>query len=177
MLCFTARVIFAPMPRRLVTQRLLLTPEEPSDADWLAELFTARGLGAVTAESARERIETMTQTMATDGIGALVMRPLNGAAPVGYCALITGRATLTEPEIAYEVLPQAQGQGYATEAAQALVRAAWTTHRHRLWSTVRPWNAPSRRVMDKIGFAHHHLSNDSDGDILWFTRERPRSCP
>lgn len=112
----------------------------------------------------------MTQTLVANGIGALAMRPLDDASPVGYCALIVGRASLAEPEIAYEVLPRAQG--YATEAAQALVEAAWATDRHRLWLTVRSWNAPSRRVMDKIGFAYHHLTTDSDGDILWFTRDR-----
>lgn len=38
---------FAPMPLRLTTERLLLTPEEEADADWLADLFTTRGAGTV----------------------------------------------------------------------------------------------------------------------------------
>jgi len=35
---------------------------------------------------------------------------------IGYCGLIIGKSTLEEPEIAYELLHRAHGNGYATEA-------------------------------------------------------------
>lgn len=160
------------MQLRLNTRRLVLTPEQPADAEWLAELFTARGTGIVTVEAARQRVEAMTETLASIGIGAVCMRPRDGSPPVGYCALVVGRASLDEPELAYEVLPGAQGHGYATEASQALMDAAWDTGRDRLWATVRARNAASLRVADKLGFIHHHLTTDADGDILWLTRDR-----
>lgn len=108
------------MPHPLSTARLTLSPQQPGDAPWLAALFTARGDGHVGIEAAGRRIETMTRTLATTGIGALVMRPKDGSPPAGYGALVVGRSSLDQPEIAYEVLPAAQGRGYATEAAAAL---------------------------------------------------------
>ena len=50
--------------------------------------------------------------------------------------------------------------------------AAWETGRHRLWATIRRWNAASLRVADKLGFVHHHRTTDADGDLLWFTCDR-----
>ncbi len=84
---------------------------------------------------------------------------------------MVGRASLDEPEIAYELLQRFHGHGYATEAARALVVAAAATGRHRLWSTVRAWNAPSLRVLEKLGFRHDHTVPDDAGDIVWMVRD------
>lgn len=65
------------------------------------------------------------------------------------------------------------GQGYATEAASAVLDAAIATGRKRLWSTVRPWNVPSFRVLDKLGFERDHVSTDDRGELVWLTRSLP----
>ena len=161
------------MPHPLSTARLTLSHQRSDDAPWMAELFTARGDGEITDAAASTRIETMTATLATTGIGALAMRPTDGSIPVGYVALIIGRSSVDQPEIAYEVLPTAQGHGYATEAGAALVDAAWATGRTRLWSTIRSWNTASLRVIDKLGFTHHHDGTGDEADLLWFTLGRP----
>ena len=170
--CLTVPVDFPPMPLRLDTRRLLLTPESAEDAGWFAELLTARGGRVFSIEEARERIAVMETTIAALGIGALVLRTRSDGAALGYCALIVGRASLAEPELAYELLPAAHGQGYATEAAGAMVEAGFATGRSRLWSTVRAWNAPSLRVLDKLGFHRHHITTDDDGGLLWLRRDR-----
>jgi RimJ/RimL family protein N-acetyltransferase len=105
------------MPKRLETERLLLTPELKQDADWLAELLSARGQGSVSVQEAADRIAAMTETVQNLGIGALVLRVKPDNDPIGYCAVIVGRTTLEEPELAFELLPRAHGHGYATEAA------------------------------------------------------------
>ena len=64
----------------------------------------------------------------------------------------------------------ARYRGYATEAAHAVLDAAIVSGRSRLWSTVRAWNAPSLRVLDKLGFAHDHTSVDNSGELVWLTR-------
>lgn len=89
---------------------------------------------------------------------------------IGYCGLIVGRATVSEPEIAYELFHRVHGLGYATEAAVAVLRAATLTGRRRLWATVRSWNAPSLRVLDKLGFEMDHISTDDRGELVWLTR-------
>jgi len=159
------------MPKRLETERLLLTPEVKQDADWLAELLSARGQGSVSVQEAADRIAAMTETVQNLGIGALVLRVKPDNDPIGYCAVIVGRTTLEEPELAFELLPPAHGHGYATEAAKAVLAAAFATGRNRIWSTVRAWNAPSLRVLEKLGFQQHHSTEDSDGAILWMVRE------
>lgn len=65
-----------------------------------------------------------------------------------------GRATLEEPEIAFELLRHAHSQGYATEAAQAVLGAVAGTGRTRIWAIVRAWNTASFRVLEKLGHAY-----------------------
>jgi RimJ/RimL family protein N-acetyltransferase len=90
--------------------------------------------------------------------------------PIGYCGLIIGRGTFDEPEIAYEILPDFRGHGYATEAAGAVIEAAFATGRRRLWATVGSGNEPSLRVLVKHGFDIHHRSINERGDVVWLTR-------
>lgn len=158
---------YTPVPERMETARLVMTPQVPSDADWLAALFTARGAGAVTPDDAAARIAAMQQLVAEHGIGARVLRPRAGGDALGYCAIVVGRGSLDEPELAYELLPAAGGKGYATEGSRALVAAAFATGRTRLWSTVRPWNVASLRVLDRVGFRRSHTTTDAQGEILW----------
>jgi len=83
------------------------------------------------------------------GLGFLAITRRVEADVIGYCGLLVGRASFDEPEIAYELLRRVHGQGYATEAARAVLAAAFATGRRRLWSTVRAWNAPSLRVLEQ----------------------------
>ena len=72
---------------------------------------------------------------------------------IGYCGLVFhGNGASDEPELAYELLRRAQGFGYATEAAGAVVTWATEAGYARLWATVRAWNVASRRVLEKLGF-------------------------
>lgn len=92
---------------------------------------------------------------------------------IGYCGLTVGRASVDEPEIAYELFRRAHGPGYATEAGFAVLDVAIATGPKRLWSTVRPWNAPSFRVLEKLGFQRDHVSTEDSGELVWLTRSLP----
>jgi RimJ/RimL family protein N-acetyltransferase len=166
-----AAVQLTPMPVRIETDRLILTPEELDDADWLTELFNARGAQRFTVEDARERIVQMQSMTAQLGIGVLVLRTREAGEPLGYCGIVLGRGSLQEPELAYELLPRAHGRGYATEAAGAVLDAAFATGRTRIWATVAPWNAPSFRVLEKLGFRRDHAGTDDRGEHVWMVRD------
>jgi RimJ/RimL family protein N-acetyltransferase len=99
-------------------------------------------------------------------VPSVVVRKVDGEI-LGYCGLVIGRATVDEPELAYELFQHAHGHGYATEAAFAVIAAAKQTGRCRLWSTVRTWNAPSFRVLDKLGFTRDHSVWDEHGELVW----------
>jgi RimJ/RimL family protein N-acetyltransferase len=159
-----------PLAGRLETARLVLTPEEPADAPWLAELFTSRGAGVVSPAEAADRVAAVLDAERRLGYGVRVLRDRVDGAPLGYVALVVGRSTPEEPELAYELLPAARGRGLATEAAQALVTAAAEAGLTRLWSTVRDWNTASLRVLAKVGFTESHRTRDDAGVVVWLTR-------
>jgi len=163
---------FSQIPLRIETERLVLTPEEATDAEWFAELLTARGTRTFTVEEALQRINDMTKTLEATGIGALVLRRRPDGEALGYVAIVVGRGSLDEPELAFELLPRAHGQGYATEAARALLDAAFDTGRCRIWATVGSWNNASLRVLEKLGFRRDHCTTDADGEVVWLVYDR-----
>ena len=74
-------------------------------------------------------------------------------AALGYCGLNShGDGSSAEPELAYELLRTAHGQGYATEAGDAILTWATRVGYQRLWAGVWDWNLASRRVLTKLGF-------------------------
>ena len=167
---------YRPMPSRLGTERLLLAPFEPDDAAGYAELIAERGPGdrgyGTTADGARQNIARLAVQALDSGLGFLAIRRRAEGDLIGYCGLLVGRASLDEPEIAYELFRRVHGQGYATEAAVALIAAAAATGRRRLWSTVRVWNQASLRVLDKTGFRRDHLQvEEQGGDLIYLVRE------
>lgn len=164
---------YLPMALQVETERLVLGPWSEADAADVQALHAERGDGGITAQHAAQIVEAQMTRPAELGIGLLTLRRRDAGDFLGYCGLIVGRASLDEPEIAYELFQHAHGQGYATEAARAVLDAAIATGRSRLWSTVRPWNAPSLRVLEKLGFQRDHITTDDRGDIVWLTRALP----
>lgn len=161
------------MSLALGTERLTLRAWADTDAaDYLA-LVTERGDGVPSESEVRGRIATQRAAAATTGVALLAIHRRVEGDFIGYCGLTAGRATVEEPEIAYELLSRVHGEGYATEAARAVLAAAAATGRARLWAAVRVWNAPSFRVLEKLGFERDHLSTDDRGEIVWLTRTLP----
>jgi RimJ/RimL family protein N-acetyltransferase len=166
---------YKPMPLHLETARLQLQPWDESDAEDLCALHSERVnlTRTPTVERARVAIAEGLARTAVTGFAVLSIRRRHEGDFIGYCGLIIGRATADEPEIAYELLQRVHGNGYATEAARAVLTAAIVTGRKRLWSTVRTWNTPSFRVLEKLGFERDHVSADDGGELVWFTRSLP----
>lgn len=162
---------YEEMPFHLETERLILRPWAESDAAEFRDLLTERGDGTQTVEHIRTAITELLTATATTGIALLPIQRRDEGDFIGYCGLIIGRSTLEEPEIAYELFQRAHGRGYATEAAGAVLEAAAATGRERLWATVATWNAPSFRVLEKLGFERDHVSTEEGkGELVWLTR-------
>jgi len=160
------------MPLDLETERLTLRIRDERDAEWYRELVGERGEDLPTLEEASARLVRVRDQTLETGIGALAICRRAEGDTIGYCALIVGRATFDEPEVAYELLRRYHGHGYATEAVEALVRAAAATGRHRLWSTVGAWNTPSLRVLEKNGFRRDRSVDIEDrGEVVYMVRD------
>jgi RimJ/RimL family protein N-acetyltransferase len=164
---------FEPMSFHLETERLILRPWKDSDADELRALQAERGGGTQPIEEIRAIIADGLANAAATGIALLPIQRRAEGDFIGYCGLTVGRASLEEPEIAYELFERVHGNGYATEAARAVLDAAIATGRTRLWSTVRDWNTASFRVLEKLDFERDHVTTDDRGDIVWLTRTLP----
>ncbi|MFD2792170.1 GNAT family N-acetyltransferase [Promicromonospora vindobonensis] len=146
----------------LETDRLLLRPWQVSEAAVQREMWTERDPrvpahrridadGRPTVEDVEGWIRTRSQP---DSLGLLAAERKGSGDVIGYCGLIDNtHGPDGEPEIAFELLRRAWGQGYATEAAGAVVGWAQASGYRRLWATVRDWNGASRQVLAKLGFA------------------------
>ena len=89
-------------------------------------------------------------------------------AVVGQCGFKGPPASNGVVEIAYSVEPENEGNGYATEAAEALVKYAFE---HNEVQTVRAHTLPetnaSTRVLTKCGFRNVGEVNDPDDGPVW----------
>lgn len=64
--------------------------------------------------------------------------------------------------VGYYVLPEHQGNGYASEAARLLVEYAFDElNTHRVEATVQGDNPASKRVLEKLGFVHEGTKRDA----------------
>ena len=165
------------MPAELATERIHLGAWRAADVDDLMALVNERDTRTAAAPrngrpnrgEVGERVKRRQSELADSGIALYAMRVDNEFA--GYCGLVVGRASLDEPEIAYELPLRFWGRGLATEAAHAVVAAAARTGRTRLWATVRTWNDASFRVLDNVGFERSgRVTTDEFGELVWCTR-------
>jgi RimJ/RimL family protein N-acetyltransferase len=71
---------------------------------------------------------------------------------IGTCGIRLAAASAHEGDIGYELDPEHWGQGYATEAARAIVRFGFVElGLHRIWSWCIADNVGSARVLEKVG--------------------------
>lgn len=166
----------------LETDRLLLRRWRVSDAALQRELWTERdprvpphrGIdpdGHPTLEDLEDRIR---RPEPDASIGLLAAERRDSGDVIGYCGLIPNlHGHDGEPELAYEFLRKVWRQGYATEAAWAVVGWATDSGYRRLWTTIREWNTASRRVADKLGFVETGRVDPDDihGDSLYYAMD------
>jgi RimJ/RimL family protein N-acetyltransferase len=163
---------YVPMPPLIHTEHLCLKLRDERDAEWNHELLGEHEGGTtLSVHDVRLRLTEQRIQYRSNGIGLLTIRRRADHEPLGYCGLIVGRGSLDEPEIACELLKRFHGQGYATEAAHAVMDAAFATGRNRIWSTVGAWNGPSLRVLDKLGFRRDHETVIDHGRVVWLVRD------
>jgi len=173
---------YAPMGRELVTPRLRLRHQVLTDCAAIRGLWLERDArsprridadGHPTVDEMRERLAAQLEESDRTGLSLLAVERRDEPGLIGYCGLIVGGASLSEPEIAFELYRAVHGQGFATEAASAVVGAARATGRSRIWASVRAWNEPSLHVLARLGFSDSGRRQvDADGgDVVWMSLE------
>ena len=145
----------------LETARLVLRRREVADAAVLHRLWSERDprvparrrLDADGRPTLEDLGEVIRRETASSGLGVLSVVRREEGDVVGYCGLFAvDERPADEPELAYELLAAVHGNGYATEAARAVVDWSREAGLARLWADVWAWNAASLRVLEKLGF-------------------------
>ncbi len=162
------------------TERLVLRRLNRHDLDVIAELFAipevARWSGPgrpQTREEVRERLAAQPgragEHPAAAVLGICVRQPDGSAGPpVGVTMLVPLPASAgfdrRDVEIGWHLFPAAQGLGYATEAARALVERAWAAGIDELHAVTHPDNIASQAVCRRLGMTDLGLRDD------WYDR-------
>jgi RimJ/RimL family protein N-acetyltransferase len=153
----------------LETERLLLRPVEPGDADWLSELHGDAELLRWIPWGPRDRAEveaTIERKLGVrergEGLG-LVGFLRDGGEPVGDYTLQIESAEHRCAEIGFMMLARFHGQGLAYEASRELLRIAFDElGMHRVIARLEPRNDPSWRLLERLGMRReaHFLENE-----------------
>jgi len=145
----------------LHTARLRLRPFTDADTDALFALHSSAYVlrywdAPPWKERARaNRFIAASQQMANEGSGVrLAMDRISDGPFIGWCSLTNWNPDYRSASLGYCLDDVAWGQGYATEAARALVQWAFDTlDLNRVQAETDTRNAASARVLEKVGFS------------------------
>lgn len=175
------------------TERLIIRPWRPGDRDdYLAncnnDVVTAHLGGPASVEDADASLARIAKSQDENGFCLWAVERKQDGAFLGYCGLkptnLADSPVEGEIEIGWRLRSDAWGQGYASEAATAVLDWAWANLGvGRIVSFTVPANRGSWGVMERIGmkrcpdldFAHpafpadHRLSAH-----ITYVAERPR---
>jgi RimJ/RimL family protein N-acetyltransferase len=140
---------------RSVPEVVRYIPGEPKTREQVADLVAERA----TAGRVDEKSRILTLAVELDGrvVGDVLIHldGLDGA---------DGR----QAEIGWVFAPDVQGRGYATEAARALLHAAFEELGvHRVWAQLEPDNTASARICERLGMRREALFEKAS----WFKEQ------
>lgn len=160
------------------TERLILRPFVPADADFLFDLFrrpevaawSSNGTPMVHRDEAVARIARNPQRIGErPGAGIFLAADRASGSPYGMVMLVpipsSAGAARDDMEIGWHFHPDSWGNGYATEAASAVVEHAFAAGFPELYAVTDPLNAPSQAVCLRLGMTDLGLRTD------WYDKE------
>jgi RimJ/RimL family protein N-acetyltransferase len=188
-----AKVQFAP-DYPIVTERLLLRPFRRGDVD---AVFSYRSRADVaeylsdpplTFDECAEAVRARTAHIAFTGEGdklVLALERQDDARLIGEVSLIWRSLPDLQAEIGYILHPDAHGQGYASEAAHALLAFGFEVMGlHRIYARCDARNVSSARVMRRLGMRqeahlreHMQVKGRWDEELIFAILEREWFAP
>ena len=169
------------------TERLRIRPFEPKqDAEPLFELWgNAEAMRFVrppskNVDEVRERLEAMLESnrgaeWSRYGWGLWALDEGQSAQIVGLVGLFPLARRGPEIELAYHVVPSRWGRGYATEAGEALLDAAWReTDLDHVVAVAFEENRASTRVMEKLGMTYEGPATYLEHELVRHSIARPQ---
>ncbi len=171
------------------TDRLLLRPFAASDFDALLAIQSRADVARYlywdprTAAEVRETLDTKVRATAIVAEGdylSLAAVLSESGEMIGDCTLGWASAGHRQAEIGFVFHPDHHGQGYATEAARALLALAFEELRaHRVFGRLEARNTASARVLERLGMrkeAHlienEHVKGEWQSEVVYALLER-----
>jgi len=142
------------------TERLILRHWAAADlepyADIMVEPEVGRWLGGpFTREQAHERVARFKASLAATGLGRLAIERKRDGRMIGHCGLAPTAADQPMPqglEMGWALAPDAWGEGYATEAARAVIDDGFVRHNPaEILAFTGTTNLRSQGVMQRLG--------------------------
>jgi RimJ/RimL family protein N-acetyltransferase len=161
----------------LETDRLRLRPVTDADADALFAMHSSAQVLRYwdsppwTDPARAQRFVTASRTMAEDGTGVrlAIDRRAADSSFLGWCSLSRWNPEYRSAAMGYCFAEEAWGQGYATEAARALLAWAFgTLDLNRVQAETDTRNLASARVLEKLGFVREGTLREDcvvNGDV------------
>lgn len=133
-------------------ERLALRTVQPSDYAFVHEHWndpvTREGVPTPTPFT-----ESEIASFVEDDFRSVQFLPCRDGDPVGLVFLFDVHVERDHAELGYWIVPEEQGEGYATEAADLCVRHAFEDRGlHKVFARVFERNEASMRVLEKVGF-------------------------
>lgn len=160
------------LTRPLETTRLIIRGFEPQDWPAVAVYATDPNVMAFMEEGVMTTAQVQTWVASNCGAAAQALPLLlkQTGQLIGHMVFHLWFAPRTY-EIGWVLHPDYQGQGYATEAARALLGYAFAElQAHRIIATCQPENPASYRIMEKLGMqreGHFRQCIYRQDDIWW----------
>jgi RimJ/RimL family protein N-acetyltransferase len=124
-------------------------------------------------EWSAERVRESESLFARRGVGLWLCHEHGTGALVGFCGFMELGVVGAEPELVYALFERFAGKGYATEMARAsLIEAETRPGFEQVLASVDEINAPSLRILEKVGFERFDTRPGSFGSILLLRRTR-----
>jgi RimJ/RimL family protein N-acetyltransferase len=143
-----------PSTVSIETERLLLRPVTKADLDEVVRLHedpeVAEFMGTPDREWLEEWVEGSDREWAELGYGRMVILGRAGGEFLGRTGLKRW-PQFEETETGWALRPEARGQGFATEAARAVLEWSEQFDLPYVTAMIRPDNAPSLAVAERLG--------------------------
>ena len=165
---------------RLQTERLVLRDLSAADAEALVRLNEHPNVERFTGDpplpDVAAAIEVLDRRILPQyrdhGVGRWAVERRSDGAFLGWAGL-KYLADRGEYDLGYRLMPEAWGQGYATEAAAAVLAYARTLPGARIIAQVVIANAASVRVLEKIGMVRERELDDPLGPMAIYVDPGP----
>jgi RimJ/RimL family protein N-acetyltransferase len=152
--------------RSLQSARLKLVPVDVRNARELWEVLNApdlrkyQDIPRVRVEEFERQVRARPKELRSSASGRFewVLRTGSPEAAIGWISLRVNDRSPRVGEVGYSLVQEARGQGYASEALQAVIDEAFVAGElDEVQACIVPENAASRRVLDRTGFREERL--------------------